>query len=78
MPIPGPPEAFTAPQTDINHPGRPRTWCQVRPHGGYTIGQGKNRVSLSPIETERLVELMTANSGSELRYTSTTLAKESK
>jgi hypothetical protein len=76
MPVPGPIDVFTAPQTDINHPGRPRTWVQARPHGGYTVGQGRNRISLSRIETDRLVALVSVDSGTELRYTSTTPAKE--
>jgi hypothetical protein len=40
------------------------------------IGQGRNRISLSRQEAYRLIELMSGDGGNELRYTSTTPAKE--
>jgi hypothetical protein len=78
MPIPGPLDANSGPpQININHPDRPRTFCQPRPHGGFTLGQGRNRISLSRVEAERLTEVMSAGSDAfySTRYTTTTPAK---
>jgi hypothetical protein len=67
------------PQININHQDRPRTFCQPRPHGGFTLGQGRNRISLSRAESERLIEVLSAGTDDAFystRYTSSTPAKE--
>jgi hypothetical protein len=75
-PIPGPLNAHSGPpQIDFGHPDRPRTWAAPRPHGGWSLGQGNNRISVSRAEAERLIEIMNGGSDS-LYYTSSTPPKE--
>jgi hypothetical protein len=66
-PTPGPPRPKPV---NIHQSDRPRTWCAVRPNGGFNIGQGHNRVSLTRVEADRLIEEMSG--ACDLHYTTTT------
>jgi hypothetical protein len=66
-PTPAPPRPN---RININNTDRPRTWCAVRPNSGFNVGQGRNRISLTRVEADRLIEQMSG--GCNLHYTTTT------